>query len=139
MSGDPQRDLAWRYGLSPSALNRHYHHLNRRLVKSKQAQTLVSAEAHLVELAHLKEEILAMAREAKNSGRQTLALQAFREAVHVLTAISKLRDAREDAPTPDVLMSQEWRQLRKAIMRALEPHPDIRLAVSEALKGPEGW
>ena len=47
--------------------------------------------------------------------------------------LGKLAGELKDAPTINVVLMPEWRQLQAAVLNALAPHPDARRAVASAL------
>ena len=57
----------------------------------------------------------------------------FREARGCVELLGKLAGQLKDSPTINVILMPEWRQLQAAVLAALEPHAEARLAVASAL------
>lgn len=55
------------------------------------------------------------------------------EARQDLELLAKLLGQLDERPQVNLLVSNEWAVIRMAIMQALEPYPDARLAVAKAL------
>ena len=61
------------------------------------------------------------------------AVSAIREARGCVELLGKLAGQLKDSPTINVILMPEWRELQTAILKALAPHRDARLAVTTAL------
>ncbi len=61
------------------------------------------------------------------------AVSAIREARGCVELLGKLAGQLKDAPTVNLILMPEWRQLQVAILDALGPHVEARLAVAAAL------
>jgi hypothetical protein len=51
--------------------------------------------------------------------------------------LARLAGELKDSPTINLVLSAEWLTVQAAVLTALEPHPEARLAVSSALGGIE--
>jgi hypothetical protein len=82
----------------------------------------------------LRDNAVTILRRASASGDAKLALDANRAAVNVLDRLARLmpRNGAETSSLP-LHVSLEWTRLRSALMAALEPFPEARIAVAEAL------
>jgi hypothetical protein len=118
------------------ALARHREHLPLHLVKASEAAEVIQADTLLDRLLSLNAETMAILHEAR-TGRikdNELALRAIARAEKQLELQGKLLGELNDAPTVNILMAApEWRALRSTIILALEPYPQARTAVLEAL------
>jgi hypothetical protein len=118
------------------ALARHREHLPLHLVKAQDAAEVAQADTLLDRLLSLNAETMAILKEAR-TGRikdNELALRAIARAEKQLELQGKLLGELNDAPTVNILMtSPEWVTLRSTIILALEPYPQARTAVLEAL------
>lgn len=81
----------------------------------------------------LRDNAVTILRSASASGDAKLALDANRAAVNVLDRLARLmpRDGGDTASVP-LQLSPEWARLRSALMAALVPFPEARIAVAEA-------
>lgn len=81
----------------------------------------------------LRDNAVTILRNASASGDAKLALDANRAAVNVLDRLARLmpRNGGDTASLP-LQLSPEWARLRSALMAALEPFPEARIAVAEA-------
>ncbi len=136
LSETPLRAMARRYATSKDALARHREHLPVHLVKASDAAEVIQADTLLARLLSLNAETMAILKEAR-SGRvkdNELALRAIARAEKQLELQGKLLGELNDAPTVNILMAApEWLTLRSTIILALEPYPQARTAVLEAL------
>ncbi|OAP47439.1 hypothetical protein ATC00_22545 [Sinorhizobium americanum] len=82
----------------------------------------------------LRDSAVTILRSASASGDAKLALDANRAAVNVLDRLARLMPRNgNDAASPPLQLSPEWARLRSTVMVALEPFPEARIAVAEAL------
>ena len=63
-----------------------------------------------------------------------IALGAIREARGCVELLGKLAGELQDGATVNVFISAEWQTVQTAILDALAPHPDARIAVAMALR-----
>ena len=82
----------------------------------------------------LRDSAVSILRHASASGDAKLALDANRAAVGVLDRLARLmpRDSGETSSLP-LHASPEWFRLRSVLIAALEPFPQARIAVADAL------
>jgi hypothetical protein len=73
--------------------------------------------------------------DAEAGRRPTVLLQAAREIRQALETIARITGEIEQRPTTvlNIATSDEWIELQAAILRALAPYPDARMAVAAAL------
>ena len=140
MRAETFRGLAKRHGLSKDSLLRHYDdHLPAALLKAKEAEDIASATKLLGEVEGLRVraiEILDAALAETEPDRRS-ALSAIREARGCLELYGKLAGQIPEGPTVNIVMSPEWQALQAFILQALDPYPDARLAVADALASPK--
>lgn len=137
VSGTSLRDLAARFSVSVSALSRHSQdHVSaalRAVVVSRereQAETLMDRVESLIERT---ERLLSS---AETSGKVAQALAAVREMRALLELLGKASGELKPDGLVQVLnvqTSPEWLAIRSALLGALGPHPDARVAVAGAL------
>ena len=130
----PFRNIAAQFGVSTSALIRHFDdHLPAALVKAQQATEAAQADALLAQVVDLRDKALGVLNKAEASDDLRTAVSAIREARGCVELLAKLAGQLKDAPTVNILVSAEWRGVQAVILEALEPHASARLAVAGAL------
>lgn len=81
----------------------------------------------------LRDSAVQILRSASASGDAKLALDANRAAVNVLDRLARLMPRVGDSSSPPLQLSPEWARLRSALMTALGPFAEARIAVAEVL------
>ncbi len=132
--GEKFRNIAERFSVSLAPLVRHRDdHLPAALVKAQAAAEAAQADALLAQVVDLRDKALGVLDTAQGSKDLRAAIGAIREARGCVELLAKLAGQLKDAPTINVVLMPEWRQLQAAILTALEPHIEARLAVASAL------
>jgi hypothetical protein len=123
------------FGVSESAVRRHKsNHLPAKLVMAQQAEEVAQADDLLDQVRDLHARTLAILEAAEGSSQHRTALSAIREARSNLELLAKLLGELDERPTVNILISPT---AQTAIITALGPYPEARLAVADALKGLE--
>jgi hypothetical protein len=145
--GLPLRRLAKKYGLSKDALYRHRKRLPPQLKAAMLAQSLrpevdldklriTESEGLLVHLASQRAKLL-LWQDAAASAEQFQVASAISAQLHRnLELVGKLvgEFAQHHVSTSvSVLISPQYLELRAALLRALQPFPDARRAVADAI------
>ena len=131
---DPFRTIADRFGVTKTSLIRHSDdHLPASLVKAQEAAEAAQADNLLAQVCDLRDKALSVLESAENADDLRTAIAAIREARGCVELLGKLAGQLNDAPTVNLFISAEWRTVQVAILSALEPHADARLAVADAL------
>ena len=132
----PFRAIAGQHGVSKDALIRHHDdHLPAALVKAREAADVAHADDLLAQVRNLRDRALGILKRAESADDRRVAPSAIREARGCVELFGKLAGQLKDAPTVNIVMSAEWRTVQVAILAALEPHGEARLAVASALTG----
>jgi hypothetical protein len=135
IKGKPLRDIAGQHSVSRSALHRHKkHHLPPKLAKAEQAQEVAQADDLLEELGKLRRITWAILGKALAANDLKTTLQAVAQAKSNLELMARLEERLRDGVTINILAVPEWITLRTVILRSLEPYPEARLALAEALQ-----
>ncbi len=130
----PFRTIAGQFGVSKSALVRHSDdHLPAELLKAKDAADVANADALLAQVCDLRDKALGVLTKAEDSKDLRCAVAAIREARGCVELLAKLAGQISDAPVVNVFVSDEWRAVQAALLTALEPYADARVAVTQAL------
>ncbi len=130
----PFRAIARQYSVSKDALIRHHDdHLPASLVRAQNATEAAQADALLAQVVDLRDKAIGVLEKAEAADELRAAVSAIREARGCVELLAKLAGQLKDSPTINVILMPEWRQLQAAILAALEPHVEARLAVASAL------
>ena len=137
IQGTPIREIAKKYDLSASAVARHKKHLPQHLIQVEGAQVQPgSVMARVQELEARADRIY---QEAMQSKKQELALRALKELREVTSLYARLAGELETQSIHQhIHISPEWLSLRSVMLRALQPYPDARKALVEAIEGHSG-
>jgi transposase-like protein len=142
LAGESYRDIAGQFGVSKSSLERHHRagHIAAHLAQAHQAAQVAQADDLLAEVQALRAKAYSILLQAEGAGDLRTALQGIRTALECLTLLAKLLgelDERQRIQV-NILALPEWRRARATIVRALEPYPEARLAVAQALRELDG-
>jgi hypothetical protein len=129
------RNIAKRFGTSPTALYRHKEHLPAHLVQAKEAAEVVSADSLLERLRSVNRETAEVLREAKRARKHELRLKALARAEKQIELEARLLGQLQDGVTVNLVASPEWAAIRSRLLEALAPFPAARQAIAAALAG----
>jgi hypothetical protein len=136
---EPYRNIASRHEVSTGALQRHSKdHLPELLVKASEAAKVADANDLLARVEDLWEEAVAVLEAAKGDYDHRVVLAAIDRAGRQLELLARLRGALNERPVVNILISPEWVAIRSAMMEALEPYREARVAVAGRLLKVEG-
>jgi len=128
-------EIAKRYGVSYDSLFRHKQgHIPEALAKAQEAREIAKADSLLDQVRTLQGKTLAILEEAEKTKNYLTALKAIREARGNLELLAKLLGELQEKQIINILVAPEWLSLRAVILTALEPYPEAKQALSEALK-----
>ena len=140
--GKPYRDIAGRFGVSKSAVERHAgDHLTDQLVKAAEADGKITAGRLIAELRALRETTLGVLEEARQQENHGIALQAIARLERQAELVGRLAGElveRQRVEVTQVLLTERWVSLRAAIVRALLVHPLALEAVKRSLEQATG-
>jgi len=122
------------YDLSRDALRRHAkEHLPELLAKARDAVEVAEAGSLLDRVEALYKRTEAILEAAESSGEWAIALGAIRECRGNLELLGRVTRELHDAPTLNLVLNPEYIEVRALIVGALDPYPEARHAVAEAL------
>ena len=131
---EPYRHIASRHGVSTGALQRHSReHLPSLLVKAYEATERDHGESLASELIKVKEDVQRLREKAEEEGDVRAALLGCDKALKALELQAKIEQLIQTTPTFNLHLNTEWIELRTAILRELEPHPEARESFLKAL------
>lgn len=139
VAGEPVAAVASRYlTLHKMALYRHKdEHLPLRLVKAQDAAEAAEADDLLAQVRALQARALGILDTAEAAGQLLAALGAIREARGCLELLGKLMGELDERPQVNILVAPEWLAVRAALLAALQPYPEARVAVAARLQALE--
>lgn len=122
-------------GITDDALKRHKElHIPELLSKSNDIKEIVNADSLLLKLQEEAVFVREMRDSAKAGGDIELALKAVDRALKCIELYAKVQGLIQEHPTVvNITLNAEWISLRTTIITALEPFPDARRAVIDAL------
>ena len=148
--GEPFRDIAARFGTSPSAAHRHKtSHLAAHLAKAYETALVTpaveiarEAEAHkardlgqaidvAAQLRAINVACLEILQKSRAEGKPSISLGAVDRIHRQLELQAKLLgELTEPGPQVNVLIAPEWHEVRVTVLQALQPFPEARAAVA---------
>jgi len=136
VSGKPFNEIVTVYtDLTKMALSRHkQNHIPEILTRAREAQEVAQADDLLSQVQFLQNKALSILKQAEAAGELRTALQAIREARGNLELLAKLLGELQQEGTVNILISPEWLSLRTVILKTLEPYPEARLTLANALQ-----
>jgi hypothetical protein len=96
---------------------------------------VTSADDLLGEIRRLQDRAAGILDGAELSGDGRLALAAIREIRGIVELLAKMLGELDSAPNVSVELSTDWAVIRAALLVALGPYPEARVAVAETLVG----
>jgi hypothetical protein len=135
VAGVSSAEIAGRYRtIGERAIRRHRtNHVPETLAKAHEAEEVARADTLLEQVRDLQERALDILDKAEEAGELRTALGAIREARGNLELLAKLLGELDERPVTNILVSAEWALVRTAMMEALDPYPQARVAVAERL------
>jgi len=134
VAGGAYRDIAGRYNLTKSAVERHKaDHLPAALVAAAGVTETRQSLDVLQQLRTINAAALTVLRDARTAGDGDLALKAIDRIHRQVELQAKLLGDLDERPVVNVLLSPEWQQLRGQLVAALAPFPEARVAVAAVL------
>jgi hypothetical protein len=93
LAGDSLRNIAKRFGTSPSALLRHKSHLPASLVKANDAREAARADGLLAKVREMEAEARRIGRKAEHEGDLRCAIASIKQVVEIVELMARLLDA----------------------------------------------
>jgi hypothetical protein len=132
------RAITRQFGLHHDAVRRHRQHIPELLVKASEAMEVAQADDLLENVRGLQRRAYAILDTAEETGELRTALAAIREARGSLELLAKLLGELDERPVINITLSEEWTQIRGAMMDVLSPYGEARVAVARRLLELEG-
>jgi hypothetical protein len=136
VNGAPNLRVAQQYDVTEQAIRRHKtDHLPETLSQAKDARTVAQADDLLAQVKGLRGKAVGLLLKAEQAGDYRTALLGIREARGCLELLAKLQGQLDERPQINILILPEWERVRGAMIAALAPYPEARIAVAAALRG----
>lgn len=133
VAGAGYRNIAKQFSIGYSSVSRHAaEHIAAQVKQVKTAQDVAQALDVVKQLKTINAISLAILSEARKAEDHDQALKAIDRIMKQLEFQAKLL-GEIDTPQINVLVSPEWQMVRSAIVQALSPFPDARIAVAMTL------
>lgn len=124
------------YDIPWNSLDKHKkNHLPAALSQARQAGEVSRADTLLEQVKQLQDKACSLLDKAESAGDMKTALTGVREARSCIELLAKLQGELQQEGTVNVTISPEWMELRTVILQAVEPFPDARQAIAEAIEG----
>lgn len=134
ISGTALRDIARRWSVSKDAAARHKaDHLPATLTKAKEAEDVAHAIDVVRQLRAINAAALGVLRDARDRKDGELVLKAVDRVYRQIELQAKLIGELDERPTVNVLVAPQWLAVRAAMLDALRPYPEARVAVADRL------
>jgi hypothetical protein len=126
--------LSKAYGLTMAALHRHKKHIPAQLVKAQEAQEVAAADTLMGRIVALDTKAENVYRQAAAAKNLNAAIAAVRELRGITELYAKITGELQAAQTVNnIIVAPEWVRLRDTILYALDPYPEARQSVIEAV------
>ena len=133
LSGAALNTLAGTYGVNRASLYRHRKHIPAKLAKAHEAKEIATADNLMGRMAALDAKAQDVYARALKAHNLTAAIAAVRELREITTLYAKISGELQSQNVTNIIISPEWVNLRNVIIIALEPYPEARRAVIEAV------
>lgn len=135
VGGESAPKLAAKYRVSDDALTRHRAHIPPALAKAQGVAETRQALDVVVQLRAINAATLAILKAARDADDHKLALLAIDRVQRQIELQARLLGELDDRPQINILVNPQWIELRATILQALQPYPEARDALAEALHG----
>lgn len=132
-AGRRPSEAARKFKVGDDAVRRHRNNHMPALVKDPEERRVQMSAQVLSEGQALYEHVLDLLRRSEAEGDHRVSLAALRELRHSIELFIKLLGKPREPGPPSLLLAPEWPALRSVLLDALDPYPDVRLAVAEKL------
>lgn len=134
VAGESYRSIARQFNISKDALRRHKaDHIPKTIAKAQAASEVVRGDSLLDQLKTLQDKAHGIADKAEKAKNYSVALGGIREMVKIIELLAKLQGELQNAPTVNMFVSAEWVNIQAVVVSALEPYPEAKKAVVDAL------
>ncbi len=138
ISGTPTRQIADEFGVGRESVNRHKkNHLPVELLKSKRLAEISAADNLIERVESLFDKALSLLGQAEGEKKFSATASLLKEARSSLELIGKISGELKSGTVVNLTYSPQWTELRNVLITTLEPHPEIKAEVVQALEEAE--
>ena len=137
LEGETFRNIAKQFSLNYQAVYRHKEHIPGAMTRAQEAEEVTQANNLLAQVEQLRAKAWELLSKAEQAGELKTALQGVREAKGCLELLAKLQGELQQEGTINITLAPEWIELRQVILQVLEPYPEAREQLAQALEGVE--
>lgn len=136
INGESYRSISKLFGVSEQSILRHKeNHISELLFKSKEITDLAQADNLTLYLNTEYQDIKNIKKQAIEKGNHDLTLKAIDRSLKTIEIVAKVYGLiQKQSININILQNPEWLELRTKIVKALDPYPEAKLAVVNALK-----
>ena len=135
VAGQSTRTIGAIWGVSRDSVKRHQHsHLPESLHKAHNAPEIADAENLMSQLGTMIKDTNRIQNKAEEKEKYRDALIGIRERTRIIALLAESEGRLNRSPQINILVSPEWIRLRTAILKALDPYPEARQAVANAVQ-----
>jgi hypothetical protein len=129
------RGIARTYNVSEDAVSRHVAsgHISQLIALATDAERAAQADTLLDRIEALQRRTLAILEATEDTNEYRTALAAIGEARRNLELIGEVTKELNRTPTLNLHLNPEYIAVRTAIVRAVEPYPEVREAITRAM------
>ena len=139
VAGMSLRACGEKYGIGYVSVKRHKDHMAERLIQDpairREVQEMDTSGGSGVDLFAEVHYLMSRLKRIAEGDDDRISISAMKELRGNIELLAKLSIQLEKWKNSDVTNSLEWAGLRRTIFTALEPFPEARQAVIQALKG----
>jgi hypothetical protein len=134
--GTSVRDIAGRYGVGKSSIDRHKKHIPSALIKAQEAVVVGNADTLLHEVKTLLEQAQSLTGAAQAAGDLRTALQGIGKVKEILELMARLAGEIDSTKVqvnigiPSITTCPEW----GTVIRIIDRHPEAKAELVEALQ-----
>lgn len=133
-AGTSYRNIAQQFGVGYTAVARHAsEHIAQAVASSQAAKREGAALDVIAQLKAINDAALAVLKDARKAGDGELTLKAIDRLQRQIELQAKLLGDLSDAPAVSIILTPEWVSVQTAILAALTPYAEARIAVAAAL------
>lgn len=120
--------------LTDMSLIRHKrNHLPKTLVKAQKAMEVANADDLLTRIQQLEADAKRIAQTAEDRGDLRTSIYAIRELTRIVELLAKLEGELQTTKIVNIYNFPQWVELRAVILKAVEPFPQARFAIVDAI------
>jgi len=123
-------------GCTPPSIGRHRAHISATLLKAAEIEAVANGDSLLTQLQEARTRALSLldkAEDAQDTKVYGPPVGYLREIREQLKFIAELEGRIAAQPQVNIMVSAEWVEVRTQILVALDPYPEARQAVANAL------